>query len=142
MELGFLGEVHPQVAERFGIGCRCYIAELSFRTVTALADLHKTYVPLPRYPAVSRDIALLVDEDVPAAEIERVIREAGTEILRDVKLFDIYRGRQVAPGKKSVAFTLTYRNNEQTLTDEEVARIHGRVLAALREKLDAVLRDM
>ena len=75
-------------------------------------------------------------------DMEAVIREAGTEILRNVKLFDIYRGKQVEEGKKSVAFNLTYRHNDRTLTDEDVAAAHGRVLEALKDKLDAVLRDM
>ena len=142
VELGIMGEFHPDVTEKYGIGTRCYGAELMFNTVTELADLQKVYTPLPKYPAVSRDIALLVDKDIPVGEIEAVIREAGTEILREVRLFDIYRGKQVAEGKKSVAFSLTYRHRERTLTDEDVASVHQQVLAALKEKLDAVLREM
>ena len=142
VELGIMGEVHPQVADKYGIGTRCYAAELMFNTVTELADLEKEFTPLPKYPAMTRDIALLVDEDVTVGDMEAVIREAGTEILRNVKLFDIYRGKQVEEGKKSVAFNLTYRHNDRTLTDEDVAAAHGRVLEALKDKLDAVLRDM
>ena len=142
VELGIMGEVHPQVADKYGIGTRCYAAELMFNTVTELADLEKVFAPLPKYPAMTRDIALLVDEDVTVGDMEAVIREAGTEILRNVKLFDIYRGKQVEEGKKSVAFNLTYRHNDRTLTDEDVAAAHGRVLEALKDKLDAVLRDM
>lgn len=142
VELGIMGEVHPEVAEKYGIGTRCYAAELMFNTVTELANLEKVFSPLPKYPATSRDIALLVDEDVAVGDIESVIREAGTEILREVKLFDIYRGKQVEEGKKSVAFNLTYRHNDRTLTDEDVAAAHGQVLQALKEKMDAVLREM
>jgi phenylalanyl-tRNA synthetase beta chain len=83
-----------------------------------------------------------VEEDVLVGDIEAVIREAGPEILRDVKLFDIYRGKQVEEGKKSVAFNLTYRHNDRTLTDEDVNAAHGQVLTALKERLDAVLREM
>lgn len=142
VELGIMGEVHPEVAEKYGIGTRCYAAELMFNTVTELANLEKVFSPLPKYPAISRDIALLVDEDVAVGDIENVIREAGTEILREVKLFDIYRGKQVEEGKKSVAFNLTYRHNDRTLTEEDVAAAHGQVLQALKEKMDAVLREM
>ena len=137
-----MGEVHPEVADKYGIGTRCYAAELMFNTVTELSDLEKVFSPLPKYPATSRDIALLVDEDMLVGDIENVIRAAGTEILRDVKLFDIYRGKQVEEGKKSVAFNLTYRHNDRTLTDEDVNAAHGQVLQALRDNLDAVLREM
>lgn len=142
VELGIMGEVHPEVADKYGIGTRCYAAELMFNTVTELSDLEKVFTPLPKYPATSRDIALLVDEDVLVGDIENVIRAAGTEILRDVKLFDIYRGKQVEEGKKSVAFNLTYRHNDRTLTDEDVNAAHGKVLQALKDNLDAVLREM
>ena len=142
VELGIMGEVHPEVSERYGIGTRCYVAELMFNTVTELSNLEKGYTQLPKYPATSRDIALLVDEEVAVGDIERVIREAGTEILRNIKLFDIYRGKQVAEGKKSVAFNLTYRHSDRTLTEEDVSAAHGQVLKALKEKLDATLRDM
>jgi phenylalanyl-tRNA synthetase beta chain len=142
VELGIMGEVHPEVADKYGIGTRCYAAELMFNTVTELSDLEKVFSPLPKYPATSRDIALLVDEDMLVGDIENVIRAAGTEILRDVKLFDIYRGKQVEEGKKSVAFNLTYRHNDRTLTDEDVNAAHGQVLQALRDNLDAVLREM
>jgi phenylalanyl-tRNA synthetase beta chain len=142
VELGIMGEVHPEVADKYGIGTRCYAAELMFNTVTELSDLEKVFSPLPKYPATSRDIALLVDEDMLVGDIENVIRAAGTEILRDVKLFDIYRGKQVEEGKKSVAFNLTYRHNDRTLTDEDVNAAHGQVLQALKDNLDAVLREM
>ncbi len=142
VELGIFGEVHPDVADKYGISGRCYVAELMFNTVTELADMEKAYTQLPKYPATSRDIALLVDEDVAVGQIESVIREAGTEILRSIKLFDIYRGKQVADGKKSVAFNLTYRHSDRTLTEEDVAAAHGSVLEALKEKLDAVLREI
>ena len=142
VELGIMGEVHPEVADKYGIGTRCYAAELMFNTVTELSDLEKVFSPLPKYPATSRDIALLVDEDMLVGDIENVIRAAGTEILRDVKLFDIYRGKQVEEGKKSVEFGVSYRHNDRTLTDEDVNAAHGQVLQALRDNLDAVLREM
>ena len=137
-----MGEVHPEVAEKYGIGTRCYLAELMFENVTELADTEKVYTPLPKYPAMSRDIALLADEDMTVDQIEDVIRQAGTEILRAIRLFDIYRGKQVQEGKKSMAFSLTYRAADRTLTDEDVQAVHSNVLEALKEKLGVTLRDM
>lgn len=142
VELGIMGEVHPDVAEKYGIGVRCYAAELMFENVTELADTEKVYSPLPKYPAMTRDIALLADEDMTVDQIEDVIWEAGTEILKGIKLFDIYRGKQVREGKKSMAFSLTYRAADRTLTDEEVQTVHGKVLDSLEKKLGVTLRDM
>ena len=139
-ELGIMGEVHPDVTEKYGIGTRCYCCELAFDQVMSHADTLRYYRPLPKYPAISRDIALLVDEDIYVAEMESVIREAGGQLLEKVELFDVYRGKQVQEGKKSAAFNLTYRAGDRTLTDEEVVKVHQKVLDALKEKLDAVLR--
>lgn len=141
-ELGIMGEVHPDVAEKYGIGTRCYCCELAFDQVMKHADTVRLYKPLPKYPAVSRDIALLVKEDVFVAEMESIIRETGGKLLESVSLFDVYRGKQVQQGKKSVAFNLTYRAADRTLTDDEVVKVHQNVLDALKEKLDAVLREM
>lgn len=141
-ELGIMGEVHPDVTEKYGIGTRCYCCELAFDQVMSHANTVKYYKPLPKYPAISRDIALLANEDIYVAEMESVIREAGGHLLEKVELFDVYRGKQVQEGKKSVAFNLTYRAADRTLTDEEVVKVHQKVLDALKEKLDVVLRDM
>ena len=137
-----MGEVHPDVADKYGIGTKCYCCELAFDQVIKHADTMRLYKPLPKYPAISRDIALLVKEDVYVAEIESIIREVGGKLLESVMLFDVYRGKQVQEGKKSVAFNLTYRASDKTLTDEEVVKNHSKVLDALKEKLDAVLRKM
>ena len=142
VEIGIMGEVHPDVAEKYGIGTRCYVAELFFNVVSEMANLEKSYRPLPKYPAVSRDIALVVDEDMAVGDIEKTIKGAGGELLRDIKLFDVYRGPQVGENKKSVAFALTYRHDERTLTDEDVNKVHGGILDALKEKLDVTLRDV
>lgn len=141
-ELGILGEIHPDVAEKFGIGTRAYCCEMFFDSVVRHANIAKAYKPLPKYPATSRDIALLVDEEIQVGEIENIIKEHGKSILEKVQLFDVYRGKQVAEGKKSVAFALTYRDKNKTLTDEDVAKVHEKVLEALEEKANAVLREM
>jgi phenylalanyl-tRNA synthetase beta chain len=142
VELGIMGEFHPEVAEKYGIGTRCYGAELLFNVVTDLANTEKAYSPLPKYPSILRDIALVVDEDMTVGEIEKVIQKAGGKLLRGVELFDVYRGHQVGENKKSVAFALTYRHDDKTLTDEDVNAVHKKILSSLKEKLDVVLRDI
>ncbi|MHC1722902.1 MAG: phenylalanine--tRNA ligase subunit beta [Aminipila sp.] len=142
MELGIMGEVHPDVTEKYGIATRCYVCELFFDNVLSKANREIVYKPLPKYPSTSRDIALLVDEAVPVGKIREIIKENGGKILEKVELFDVYRGKQVAEGKKSAAFNLTYRSDAMTLTDEEVAKVHNKVLEALKSELDAVLREM
>ena len=142
-EIGIMGEIHPDVAETYGMdGVRIYCCEIMFDTIVRYANTETVYSPLPKYPSTSRDIALLVDEDMEVGKIESVIRENGGGILESVKLFDVYRGKQVEEGKKSVAFALTYRDKDKTLTDEDVAGVHNKVLEALKEQLNAVLREM
>ncbi|QIB70085.1 phenylalanine--tRNA ligase subunit beta [Aminipila butyrica] len=142
MELGIMGEVHPDVTEKYGIATRCYVCELFFDNVLTKSDREVVYEPLPKYPSTSRDIALLVDEKVAVGQIQNIIRSNGGKILEKVELFDVYRGKQVAEGKKSAAFNLTYRSEEGTLTEEQVAKVHHKVLEALKDQLDAVLREM
>ncbi|MEG0663107.1 MAG: hypothetical protein RR472_07495, partial [Anaerovoracaceae bacterium] len=142
VELGIMGEIHPDVAEEYGIGTKCYCCELMFSVVCDIAHPEVVYTPLPKYPSTGRDIALLVQEDLPVGEIEQCIINAGGALLEDVKLFDIYRGEQVEEGKKSVAFALTYRDTEKTLTDEEVLPVHNKVLEVLKETFNAVLREI
>jgi phenylalanyl-tRNA synthetase beta chain len=142
VELGIMGEVHPDVADRFEIGTRCFCAEFMFDAIMRQAKTDASYSPLPKYPSTSRDIALLVDESQSVGDVEQVIRLNGEGILEQVRLFDIYRGEQVADGKKSVAFTLTYRDANKTLTDEDVAKVHNQILDALKGNFNAVLREI
>lgn len=142
-EIGIMGEIHPDVAENYNMdGVRIYCCEIMFDTIIRHANTEIVYSPLPKYPSTSRDIALLVDEGVQVGDIVDVIKDVDNTILEDVKLFDVYRGKQVEEGRKSVAFTLTYRDKNKTLTDDEVAGIHNRVLDVLKEKINAVLREM
>ena len=141
VQLGIMGEVHPDVSENFGIGTRAYCCELFFDVLVELSNKEIQYHQLPKYPSTSRDVALVVDEDCTVAEIEKIMKEAGTEILRSIKLFDVYRGEQVEEGKKSVAFSLTYRHDDRTLKDEETESAHQAIVAALRAKLGAAIRD-
>ena len=140
--LGIMGEVHPDVTERYHIDVRVYSCELDLDKLYTLANIERLYAPLPKYPAVSRDIALLVSENVFAGAIEAMIKENAGALLEKVELFDVYRGKQVKEGHKSVAFTLTYRDPNKTLTDDEVVKVHQRVLDALKDKMNAVLREI
>ncbi len=95
---------------------------------------------MPTQPAVYQDIALIVDEGTPAAEVEAVIRQAGGDLLEDVRLFDVYRGDPIPAGKKSLAYNLTYRAPDRTLKDDEVAKVHGGIVRAAEKRLGAELR--
>ena len=140
MELGFLGEVHPDVLENYGIGTRAYVAELDFGTFEKVSNLVRVYRHLPRFPASTRDLAFVCARDIPVLRIEREIAGAVGQILESILLFDVYEGSQIAEGMKSVAFNLTLRSPERTLTDDEADAAVKRAIAAL-EKLGIRLRS-
>ena len=140
--LGTVGEMHPDVAERYGISERVYTCELLFSAIMGQAHTEIIYKPLPKYPAITRDIALLVNEGETVGRILDIIKERGGRLLENAELFDVYRGKQIESGKKSVAFALTYRDAEKTLTDEEVAKVHTKILDTLAKELDATLREI
>ena len=139
-EIGVMGQVHPLVAKNYGIDAEVYCAELNFTKMLSLMLPDPTYVPLPKYPAVSRDLALVCEEEVTVAQAEKIIADAAGKLLRDVKLFDIYRGVGVPAGKKSMAFSLELRADDRTLTDADSEAVTNKILAALAEKLNATLR--
>ncbi len=141
VEVGVVGEVHPDVAEAFDLPGRACAAELDFSALLAGADPVRTYQQLPRYPAVDRDLAFILRDDVPAARAEEVIRVAGGDMLEKVTLFDVYRGAGIPPGHRSLAYTLVYRAPDRTLTDAEVDAAHDRVRQRLGEELGARLRS-
>lgn len=139
-EIGTLGEIHPDVAENYEVEERAYIAQINIDALYKFINVEKKYKALPKFPAVSRDIAILVDDAVLVAEIEETIRKQGGNVLETVKLFDVYKGKQVPEGKKSIAYSLTYRLENKTLTDEEVNKVHDKILRALEFKIGAELR--
>ena len=141
-KIGVLGQVHPEIAESYGIDRPVYAAELEFKRISQLVDTEKKYEPLPKYPAMVRDFALVVTEATKAGDLEKTIRNTAGGLLESVKLFDVYRGVPVPPGCKSLAFSLTYRSKDRTLTDAEVNDINTKVLAALRDSFNAVLREI
>jgi phenylalanyl-tRNA synthetase beta chain len=140
VELGYIGQIHPLVAQNYGMDVEVYCAEINFTKLFDLRLPDVTYTPLPKYPSVTRDLSLICDEAVTVAQIEDVITAAGGKLLRGVKLFDIYRGKGVAEGKKSMAFSLELRADDRTLTDADSEGVISKVLSALAEKLDATLR--
>ena len=139
-EVGVMGQVHPLVAKNYGIDTDVYCAEINFTKLFACRLPDATYTPLPKYPAVSRDLALVCDEEITVAQAEDVITAAAGKLLRSVKLFDIYRGVGVPEGKKSMAFSLELRADDRTLTDTDSEAVTAKVLQALQEKLGAILR--
>ncbi|WP_028514599.1 phenylalanine--tRNA ligase subunit beta [Ruminococcus flavefaciens] len=130
--LGIMGEVHPEVQETYEIGVKTYVAKLNIPELMAAAAEKITYQPLPKFPATTRDLSLLVDEDMPVAELEKAIKGAVGKILEKVTLFDVYRSDDMKKNsKKSIAYSISMRSHEGTLTDEQADGAMKRVLKAL-----------
>ena len=140
VDLGCFGQIHPLVARSYGIDGEIFAAELNFTALLSLQLPEKTYTPLPKYPAVTRDIAVVCGDSVTVAALSDCIRTAGGKLLRSVELFDIYRGKGIASGSKSAAFRLTLRADDRTLTDADSDGVVSAVLAALEKELNAKLR--
>ena len=140
VDVGVIGQVHPIVAKNYGIDVEVYCAEINFTKLFDLQLPDATYTPLPKYPTVTRDLALICDEAVTVAQAEEVMTVAAGKLLRGIRLFDIYRGTGVPDGKKSMAFSLLLRADDRTLTDTDSEGVVSKVLAAVQEKLGATLR--
>ena len=138
--LGVVGQIHPLTAAAYGVEEDLYCAELSFDTLLAHQGPGVEYAPLPRFPAAARDIAVVCREEITVGALEACIRRAGGKLLREAALFDIYRGRGVAAGSKSVAFSLTLRADDRSITAGEADEEVKTILAALETELGAVLR--
>ncbi len=138
--VGVLGQIHPLVAKNYGIDAELYCAELSFEALFALRGATPVYRPLPRFPAVTRDIAVVCDAAIPVGEMVDHILEQGGQYLVGCVPFDVYTGHHVAEGKKSVAFSLSMRSEDQTLTDEHAEETVSRILRALETRFNAVMR--
>ena len=137
--IGFIGQIHPTEQKKRDLK-ETYVMEMNLAKVLAIDPGELLYVPVPRFPSISRDIALVVASETAAGTLESVIRNAGGKLLKDVKLFDLYEGDNVEEGTKSLAFSLTYFDPERTLTDEEVVKAHEKVLNALTVEAGASLR--
>ncbi len=139
--LGMLGEAHPEVAERFDLTRRTYVMELDLERLYAVAPARVMTRSISRYPVAQRDLAVVVAADVPAEALARAIQETGGPLTPQVQLFDVYTGDGIAPDKKSLAYTLTYRAPDRTLTAQEVEEAQKAILAHLRERFGAELRQ-
>jgi len=145
VQLGFFGELHPQVRSHYDwpatFKSSVMSAELNLDTLYGMVpSLHQT-TDLPTYPPVLEDLALVVDESVPAVEIEKLIRQTGGKLLTDVRLFDLFRSEQIGEGRKSLAYALTYQASDRTLKDDEVRQLRGRIIRRLEHELGAKLRS-
>ena len=138
--LGTLGQIHPDVCAAYGLDGATYCAEIDVVLLHDLEGAEPVYTPLPRFPAITRDIAVVCDASVPVGELTECIRKAEKNVLRGVKLFDVYTGVGIPEGKKSVAFSLTLRSDDGTLTDDHAEEAVRAVLDALRESFGAVIR--
>ncbi len=139
-DIGTIGEIHPLVLQNYGINTKVYAAKLDASALFDLRCVSKEYKPLPKYPATARDIAVLCGDALPVLDMKKAIQKAAGPILERVSLFDVYKGQQVPDGKKSVAWSLSFRAPDRTLTDEETDEAMKKVLKALDE-MGAVLRS-
>jgi phenylalanyl-tRNA synthetase beta chain len=139
--LGVMGEIHPLVREHYDLPESMVVAtELDLDAILATAPDRHMAEPVPGFPPVLEDLAIVVDEAEPAQRVADMIRESGGRLLVGLRLFDVYRGDQIGPGKKSLAYALTYQASDRTLTDDEVARIRAKIVEHLAKTLDAHLR--
>lgn len=138
--VGVFGQIHPLVAQNYGVDCEFYCAELKLAALLDSRGADPVYTPLPRFPAVTRDIAVVCDRSIPVAKLIKCIERSGGKYLKGCSLFDIYTGSHMAEDKKSVAFSLTMRADDQTLTDEHAEETMKSVLSALETELGAKMR--
>lgn len=131
--IGYLGEVHPTVQKNYDIGTRTYVAKLLIDEMQPLAQTEITYQPLPKFPAITRDLSLVCADEVPVGDLQAAMKNAVGNILEQITLFDVYKGEQIAAGMKSVSFSIRMRSHEGTLTDEQADAAMKRVLKALKE---------
>ena len=135
------GEVHPEVLENYDLPYKAYLFELDFEKLIDVVEPMNQFEPIPIYPSVNRDLAIVLDADTPASHPTEIIKAAGGELVSALHLFDVYTGEQVPEEKKSLAFAIEYRSTTETLTDEIVDRVHGGILEQLERELGATLRS-
>jgi len=139
-KVGYIGQLHPNVMNQYDLK-ETYLFELDLGELLSAANNNIKYQGLPKYPAIQRDIALVVAKDLEANELAKTIYEAAGKLLENLSIFDVYEGEQIDSDKKSIAFSLVYRSNERTLVDEEVTKLHEQVLNILKEKYGLELRQ-
>ncbi len=138
--IGVLGEVHPVVQARYDLPQRAYLCEFDLEQIYEAVPRSLTYAPISRHQELTRDLALVVDEQIPAQDIHSAIMESGGELLRSAALFDVYRGEPIPAGKKNLTYSLVYQSQDRTLTDAEANTLQDGIIRALADKFEAVLR--
>ncbi|MDD3570187.1 MAG: phenylalanine--tRNA ligase subunit beta [Lachnospiraceae bacterium] len=138
---GYFGELHPAVANNYSIGTRVYIAVLDVEAMIDTACMVSVYKALPKFPAVTRDISMVINENVFVKEIENAIKKKGGKLLEAINLFDVYQGSQIEKGFKSVSYSITFRAPDRTLVDDDVNAVMKKILSTLESELGAILRD-
>lgn len=131
LPIGYMGQLHPEAADNYGIKAEVYVAVINMDVVTMLATFDRKYEGIAKFPAVVRDLSMVVDKSVFVGQIEAVIKKCGGKLLESLTLFDVYEGEQVAEGKKSVAYSMTFRAKDKTLEDAEVGKIIENIIAEL-----------
>lgn len=139
--IGFCGEISKEILDDFDIKDKVFLAELDFELLAKLTPFEISYVALPKFPDSKRDLAILVDQDVLSQEVEKTIREVGKELVDEVALFDVYQGKQIPKEKKSLAYSISYRLPERTLTDKEIETAHQNIINQLKKEFKAELRQ-
>ena len=132
--VGYMGEIHPQVADNYEIGERAYVAVLDMPVITQLATFDRKFDGIAKYPAITRDISMVMPKSILVGEIEDIIEKKGGKLLENYKLFDIYEGAQIKPGYKSVAYSIVFRAKDRTLEDKEINDIMEKILKELQNK--------
>ena len=138
--VGYFGEVHPLVQEAYGIAERTYVANIDLSVICKKANFTVKYEGIAKFPSVVRDISLVMDKSLTAGEIEKIIRSESGAILESLELFDIYEGERIGADKKSMAYSITFRNKEKTLEESEISAVMDKILKGL-QTIGAVLRS-
>lgn len=139
-QIGYLGQVHPEILKRYGLGKKVYLMELNLTALSKLCHTEISFEPLPKFPAVERDLALVLPNKIEARQIIAKIKEISGELAERVELFDVYQGEQLGPDQRSLAFSITYRSKEKTLNDSEVNEIQTKLLKKLNAEFGAIVR--
>lgn len=138
--IGYLGEIHPLVAETYGIGGRAYVAVIDMPEIVSRSTFDRKYEGIAKFPAVTRDISMVVPKEILAGQIEEMIEQRGGSILESYKLFDLYEGAQIKEGYKSVAYSIVFRAKDRTLEEADVAKAMKKILNGL-ESMGIELRQ-
>lgn len=138
---GIMGELHPDIAQKLKLLKEIYLFELQWDSILNWVNLERKFKPLPKYPAVQRDIAILIKEDITSAQVIKIIKQVGADLIERVNLFDLYQGDKIPQGYKSLAYSITYRKPDATLKDEEVNEVHNKIILELKNTLLAELRS-